>query len=969
MSDAPDYKSTLNLPETAFPMKAELARREPERLKQWKAAGLERKVREASAGREKWIFHDGPPYANGHIHLGTALNKIVKDAVVRSRTMEGYDAPYVPGWDCHGLPIERQVDKELGAKRREMSDLAIRGACRAYAEKFVAIQKEEFQRLGVLAEWDRPYLTMAFPYEAEIARCFGDFYARGLVYKALKSVRWCFTDRTALAEAELEYSEKSDPAIFVAFPFADPAEVAGRFEHEPVDAGALRQPIRALIWTTTPWTIPANLAIAVHPDRDYVLATTAAGHFVVAKDLLETVAKDAGWTGVEVAGTVPGRALVGLRYEHPLASDARGRVAEGAGVHRIVAADYVTMDAGTGLVHTAPGHGEDDFRTGQREGFPVLSPVDDGGRFTDEVPRYAGTKVLDANPRIVEDLRAAGALVHADPNFRHEYPHCWRCRNPVIFRATEQWFVDLEKPGANIRERAAEAIRRVRWIPAWGAERIGGMIENRHEWCVSRQRRWGSPIPVVYCASCRAVYPDAKDGAACAAFFAKVVAAFREAGGDAWYDPGRPPGSFLPDGYRCPCGGTEFVKERDVLDVWFDSGVSHEAVLKSGTWPELRWPADVYVEGHDQHRGWFQSSLLTSVALENGQAPFRTVITHGFVVDAQGRKQSKSLGNVIAPQDIVARDGADVLRLWVLGQDYREDQPLSPEILARTSDAYRKIRNTGRYLLSNLFDFDPARDAVADAALLPLDRWAVARAAELERRVRTAFSEFEFHVGVRAIHDFCVVSMSSFYLDVLKDRLYASAAASPERRSAQTALHRIARRLAMLIATVLPFTAEEIYEALPGNREESVHLERFGRMDAEPLDEPVDAAWERLLRLREQVTRVLEDRRKERVIGASLEAALTLSPHEGLADDRRRTGWAGPAFADFFIVSDLDEAEGPLEIASETYPGLTLRFRRASGAKCARCWKVRPEAVEGGLCARCRAVLSGIRANAGAGAP
>jgi isoleucyl-tRNA synthetase len=923
-------------------------------------------MRAAQAGRSKWILHDGPPYANGPIHLGTALNKIVKDAIVRSRAMEGFDAPYVPGWDCHGLPIERQVDRELGAKRREMSDLAIRKACREYAEKYVAIQMEGFQRLGVFGEWDRPYLTMAFPYEAEIARCFGEFYAKGLVYKARKSVRWCFTDRTALAEAELEYSEKTDPAILVAFPFAEADEVAQRFEGMPVSAEALRQPIRALVWTTTPWTIPSNVAIAVHPDREYVLATTRQGHFVVARDLLERTAKDAGWTEVEIAGAVAGSRLAGLRYEHPLPVEARARLDEPAGAFRIVLADYVTMDAGTGLVHTAPGHGEDDFRTGQREGLPLLSPIDDAGRFTDEVPRYRGEKALEANSRIVEDLREAGALVHADPNYRHEYPHCWRCRNPVLFRATEQWFVDLEKSGDDIRERAREAIARVRWIPEWGAERIGGMVENRHEWCVSRQRLWGSPIPVVYCAACRAVFPGANDAEATRAFFGKVVAAFREAGGDAWFDPERPAASFLPAGFRCSCGGTEFVKERDVLDVWFDSGVSHEAVLKSGEWPELRWPADVYLEGHDQHRGWFQSSLLTSVALENGQPPFRTVITHGFVVDGSGRKMSKSLGNVIAPQDVVARDGADVLRLWVLGQDFREDQPLSPEILARTSDAYRKIRNTGRYLLSNLFDFDPARDRVSPAATLPLDRWAIARAADLDRSVRAAYAGFEFHVGARAIHDFCVVSMSSFYLDVLKDRLYASAPDSNERRSAQSALHAIARVLALLIAPILPFTAEEIYREVPGKREESVHLERFVTMDAAPVDEPERRAWERLLSLRDEVTKLLEDRRKDRVIGASLEAALTFSPSAELDADRRRTGWEGPAFADFFIVSDLDEAEGSHEIASETYPGLTFRFRKAPGAKCVRCWKIRPEASDGGLCARCRSVLAGIRPDSSA---
>ena len=957
MSDAPDYKATLNLPATAFPMKAELARREPERLARWTEMDLEGKIRAASAGGRKWTFHDGPPYANGHIHLGTALNKIVKDAIVRTRTMEGFDAAFVPGWDCHGLPIERQVDKELGPKIRGMSDLEIRRECRAYAEKYIAVQKEEFRRLGVLAEWDRPYLTMAFPYEAEIARCFGEFYARGLVYKALKSVRWCYTDRTALAEAELEYEEKRDPAIYVGFPFADPEEVVRRFAGAPVSAGALRQPIRAVIWTTTPWTIPSNLAIAVHPEKEYVLVTTEAGHFVVARELLERVASAAEWGTPGVVGVARGERLVGLRYDHPLPPDARGHVDDASKVHRIVAADYVVMDTGTGLVHTAPGHGEDDFRTGQREHLPVLSPVDDAGRFTADVPRYAGTRVLEANPRIVADLREVGALVAEDKSFRHEYPHCWRCRQPVIFRATEQWFVDLEKPGQGIRERALRAIEGVTWIPQWGRERIAGMVAHRHEWCVSRQRRWGSPIPVVSCVACRRIHPDAGDAAAVRAFFARLAEAFEKEGGDVWFDPAHPAEEFLPADFRCPCGGSEFVKERDVLDVWFDSGVSHEAVLKSGAWPELRWPADVYVEGHDQHRGWFQSSLLTSVALEDGRPPFSTVITHGFVVDGQGRKMSKSLGNVIAPQDIVARDGADVLRLWVLGLDFREDQPLSAEILARTSDAYRKIRNTGRYVLSNLFDFDPARDAVPPARLLPIDRWAAAQVAALEERVRAAYGAYEFHGAARAIHDFCVVSMSAFYLDVLKDRLYASGAASVERRSAQTVLHRIGRALAILAAPILPFTAEEIYEALPGKREESVHLERFGRMDAETLPEPLRESWDRLLSLREEVTRLLEARRQERVIGASLEAALTFSTDARLASDRSATGWDGPEFADFFIVSDVDESPDAMEIASETYPGLTFRFRKAAGRKCARCWRIRPEVPEGGVCDRCRSVL------------
>ncbi len=537
----------------------------------------------------------------------------------------------------------------------------------------------------------------------------------------------------------------------------------------------------------------------------------------------------------------------------------------------------------------------------------------------------------------------------------------------MIFRATEQWFIDLERGGDNIRERAAEAIERVRWIPAWGKERIGGMVANRHEWCVSRQRRWGSPITVLRCEKCRELFPDpeGRDSASRDAFFRRVADIFREHGADAWFDDASfPPSAFLPAGASPAhsCGGS-WEKERDILDVWFDSGVSHEAVLKSGVWPELSWPADVYVEGHDQHRGWFQSSLLTSVALENGKAPFGTVITHGFVVDGQGRKMSKSLGNVIAPQDIVAKDGADILRLWVLGQDYREDQPLSPEILARNSDAYRKIRNTARYLLSNLFDFDPERDSLPDASLRPLDQWAAARAAELERRVRASFDAFEFHMGVRAIHDFCVVSMSSFYLDVLKDRLYASAAASPERRSAQTALYRIGRLLAILTATVLPFTAEEIYETLPGKREESVHLERFGRWETEAgglLSPEAEEAWGRLLKLREEATKILEDKRKERVIGSSLEAALDFSPDPGLDRDREAAGW-GSDFADFFIVSEvapMTAGEDSSAVPSAAYPGVSIRFRKAEGSKCARCWKIAREAADGGLCDRCRRVLS-----------
>jgi isoleucyl-tRNA synthetase len=983
MDEKRDYRSTLNLPATSFPMKAELARREPERLAAWEAMRLEEKIRARAEAekRPRFILHDGPPYANGKIHLGHALNKILKDAIVRSKTLEGFDAPYVPGWDCHGLPIERQVDKELGNRRAGMSDLEIRRACRDYARKFIGVQKEDFRRLGVFGQWDRPYETMDFAYEAEIARCFGEFYSKGLVYHALKSVRWCPTDRTALAEAELEYTERTDPAIYVAFSFANREDVWKRLPRMTIPyPDCLDWPIYALTWTTTPWTIPSNVAIAVHPEEMYTILGHGKAWYIVAEARAADVASKLEWLkdkglvrpfpererpaedggGAGFPYKFPGRILVGLEYEHPLPQPCRAKIEEPGRAFRIVAADYVTMDTGTGLVHTAPGHGEDDFRTGQREGLPLVSPVDEAGRFTAQVEAYSGKKVFEANPQIVEDLETAGALAGEPDHYAHEYPHCWRCHNPVIFRATEQWFVNLEDERRNLRQRALRDIVGVEWLPAWGKARITGMVENRHEWCVSRQRRWGSPVTVLRCAEerCRRAYPDPADEAACKEFFGRVAEVFAGQGADAWFDRAFGLDRFLPAGAACRgCGGTAFEKERDILDVWFDSGVSHEAVLKSGLWPELSWPADLYVEGHDQHRGWFQSSLLVAAALEDGP-PFRQVLTHGFFVDVSGQKMSKSRGNVTSPQEVVARDGADILRLWILGLDLRDDNSLSQEILARASDAYRKIRNTARYLLSNLFDFDPVRHDAPVRELLPMDRWALARSRELEARVRRAYADYEFHAAVHAIHHFCVVLMSSFYLDVSKDRMYTCGAESPERRSGQTAFHEIAGTLARLIAPVLPFTAEEIYEGLPGKREESVHLERFVSRDGNLLDEGTENAWARLLELREEVTKLLEEKRRERTIGASLEAGIGFSSHPDLAADREKTGLAGQTFADLFIVSavrDDEPSEGGLPSAA--YPGLSLKFFRAEGAKCARCWKYLPEAADGGLCARCRAVL------------
>ncbi|MGH9315945.1 MAG: isoleucine--tRNA ligase, partial [Thermoanaerobaculia bacterium] len=666
-----DYKATLNLPRTDFPMRADLARREPEQLARWQAMGLEEKLRRAGAGKPRFILHDGPPYANGNIHLGTAMNKILKDFVVRSRSMMGLDAPYVPGWDCHGLPIEQKVDKKLGTKKRDMDVVAIRKACREYAASFIEIQRGEFQRLGVGGDWEHPYTTMSLSYEAEIAWAFGEFYKKGLVFQDLKSVRWCFSDRTALAEAELEYEQREDPAIYVAMPIDDRAKLNQAFDPKDRPEELRNANAFALIWTTTPWTIPSNLAIAVHPDESYQLVAAGNRLYIIAERMTPAVAQAVGWQKWNSHGRARGSALVGLRYSHPLAREMRGELTpeEETRSFRIVTGDYVSMDAGTGLVHTAPGAGEDDFQTGKRENLPILSPVDEAGRFTAAVPKYAGKKVLDANPEIVEDLRSAGVLLHVDPKFRHEYPHCWRCKRPVIFRATVQWFIRMDEERLNIRQRALEAVRRVTWVPAWGEQRITGMVENRREWVISRQRRWGSPITLLYAVrhgQRQEVYPWKDSAAEQKRFFDHVVAIIRRDGGDAWY--ARPVEELLPpDADRR--GFESFEKETDILDVWFDSGVSHLAVLRSGEWPQVvrqedAPPADVYLEGHDQHRGWFQSSLLTSVALF-GDAPYREVITHGFFQDVSGRKMSKSLGNVTEPQEIIDKYGADILRLWV----------------------------------------------------------------------------------------------------------------------------------------------------------------------------------------------------------------------------------------------------------------------------------------------------------------
>ena len=931
MTTVDDLKSTLNLPQTAFPMKANLPQAEPRRIEGWKSQGLYGKVREARKGAPLFLLHDGPPYANGHIHLGTALNKILKDVVIRSRTLAGHDSPYVPGWDCHGLPIELQVDKNLGAKKKDMSPLAFRKECRAYAEKFVAIQRAEFERLGILGEWDAPYLTMAPSYQATIVRQLATFVEKGLVYKAKKSVHWCISCRTALAEAEVEYDEAHvSPSIDVRFALPE----TERRRLEPRHPGLAGRDVAAVIWTTTPWTLPANLALAFHPEADYGFYPMDGTRDVllIARPTRESA--QARWKGTALGdpvAMVKGAELEGLKFRHPWID--RDSAA--------VLADYVTLDTGTGVVHTAPGHGWDDYLTGVRYGLEIYCPVDEAGRFLPEVERFAGAKVFDANPKIVDLLRERGALL-ASGQERHSYPICWRCKNPIIFRATEQWFIALDAGG--FRQRALEAVARVRWYPAWGEERIRNMIATRPDWCISRQRLWGVPIPAFYCRAC-------SEPVLRADLARRVADTFEKASADAWYE--QDAAALLPAGFRCPkCGGDAFEKEKDILDVWFDSGSSHAAVL--GRRPDLSWPADVYLEGSDQHRGWFHSSLLVAVGTR-GEPPFRQVITHGFTVDATGRKISKSLGNDVDTQKLINAYGAEILRLWVSMVDYRDDMPFSDEMIKRVAEAYRKIRNTCRYLLANLYDFDPRRDTVDEADLEEVDRYALARHRQLVSRVREAYAAYEFHVVYHQLVQYCAVDLSSFYLDVLKDRLYCDAAAGPRRRSSQTVLHRILEDLARLMAPVLPFTADEVWPLVPGPRAESVHAAFFPA--EEGPDDLVLARWSALLDVRAAVTKALEEARAAKRIASSLEARVQLkAPPAALAPLRahEETSTVFPGnLANLFIVSavDLVEGEGPL----------TVTVERAAGGKCERCWTYSPNvgrlAAHPGVCERCAAVL------------
>ena len=976
-------KSTLNLPQTTFPMKANLPQNEPLRIAAWTQANLYDQIRSARKGSPKYILHDGPPYANGAIHLGHALNKCIKDFVVKTKTMAGFDSPYVPGWDCHGLPIEIKVDEQLGRKKLEMDPVAVRRACREYAQKYVDLQRSQFERLGVFGRWNDPYLTMSFEYEASILELFYEFFEKDFVYKGLKPVYWCIHDRTALAEAEVEYEIHESPSIYVRYALTSDSTAIHASLATPPGAlhlsasspdGGLTSPVYAIIWTTTPWTLPASQAIAFNPEMEYVALATPAATYIIAQALLSEVivhcrlmsAKNPSEPAsqADIVAVFTGQHLDRATFQHPFLD----RQILG------VLAPYVTAEQGTGAVHTSPAHGVDDFHTGKRYDLPELQYVDNAGKHRNTSDRfsnhtrqvYEDLTVFKSNPVIIELLRERGALLSAT-NFQHSYPHCWRCHNPVIVRATEQWFIGMETPMleteaahdgtlSTFRQRALDEIKQVVWDPGWGEERISNMIATRPDWCISRQRIWGVPIAVFLCEKCHT--PLNKR-----AINKSIVELFKRESADAWYV--HDVAALLPSGTTCKCGHTEFRKEMDILDVWFESGSSWHAVLEAE--PELTFPADLYTEGGDQHRGWFHSSLLTSVATR-GIAPYRMVATSGWTLDEQGRPFSKSLGNGVDPVDIAKRLGGEVVRLWVASVDFREDVAASENLMQRVSDNYRKLRNTLRFLLGNLHDFTPATDAVNDFTRLePLDQYILARTATLDAKIRTAYDTFEFHRAYHALNEFVNTDLSALYLDVLKDRLYTFAPNHPARRSAQTALWRIAEALTRLIAPILSFTADETWASLPKveGREPSVHLALFPVMqDIIPGSmKQLEEDWSRLLELRSSVLIDLEEKRQEKAIGKALEANVTIRARSNTA-----SSWAdllrryASALAELLGVSQVTlEQEETLGAAG---PMFQAYVKVVTGSKCERCWRyvsdVGDEANYPTVCLRCAEALAAI---------
>ena len=931
-----DYKKTLNLPKTAFPMKANLAQREPERLQRWQDMALYRLIREHTQGRPRFVLHDGPPYANGAIHIGHAVNKILKDIIVKSKTLDGYDVPYVPGWDCHGLPIELMVEKTTGKAGVKVTPQEFRRACRDYAAKQVAIQREEFIRLGVFGDWDRPYLTMDFTFEADIVRALARIIANGHVQSGAKPVHWCTDCGSALAEAEVEYEDKQSPAIDVKFHALDEAAWIARCHHVPDHAG--EGPLSVIIWTTTPWTLPANQAVALHPELEYAVVQVErdgiAERWVVAEALLKTAMLRYGQEFYHVIAYGKGAAFEGLLLQHPFYDR----------YVPVILGEHVTTEAGTGAVHTAPGHGQEDYVVGQRYGLPVDNPVGGDGVFLPSTPIFAGLHVFNANPHVIDVLRERGALLHHQA-LLHSYPHCWRHKTPVIFRATPQWFISMS--AQQLRDKALAAIRQVAWIPHWGQARIEGMVENRPDWCISRQRSWGVPIPLFVHQKTGALYPDTPQ------LLERIAERIEQQGIDAWFE--------LEAEELLGEDAAHYQKITDTLDVWFDSGVTHSAVLQRRA--ELSYPADLYLEGSDQHRGWFQSSLLASVAM-HATAPYRAVLTHGFTVDAEGKKMSKSAGNVVAPQTIMKTLGADVLRLWVAATDYRGEMSVSDEILERIADVYRRLRNTARFLLANLDGFDPSRDLVAPDAMTALDLWVVDRAYQLQQELIDAYRQYQFHLVYQKVHHFCSVDLGSFYLDVIKDRQYTAKAGSVALRSAQTAMYHVAEALVRWLAPIISFTADEIWEFLPGERAASVFFATWYE-GLYPLPEHALFSrddWQDLIAIREVVKKELERLRVQGEIGASLNAEVMLYADtvwqtrlEPVVDELRFV----------FITSHSVLApweEAPPDVI-EAVPGLKIAVIASHQPKCVRCWHQRDDVGHHPghpeLCGRCVSNVDG----------
>ena len=920
-----DYKDTLNLPKTSFAMKAKLSQQEPVWLKKWEDENLYEKIKKDGNGKKKFTLHDGPPYANGHIHLGTSLNKILKDIICKAKKMEGFDAYYVPGWDCHGLPIEHNVDKKLGSKKRKMTQLEIRQKCREYARRFIDIQKEEFKRLGVLGQWDKPYLTMKYEYEATIAKECCNFAINGGLFRGKKPIHWCPNCKTALAEAEIEHKDETSPSIFVKFLLNENLKIANG------------KKTYLVIWTTTPWTIPANLAVCLHPNLIYSAVETNGEVLIFAKELVKQTMETFGIENYSILGDIDSQSLENKKCKHPIYD--RDSL--------IILGRHITLEAGTGCVHTAPGHGAEDYDVALKYGLEIYSPLNDNGTFEKEVEFFGGKFAFKANAEINEILEKKGALIKKE-QIAHSYPHCWRCKKPVMFRATPQWFISMKNN--QLRKKALKKIDEVTWIPTWGRDRIYSMIENRADWCVSRQRVWGVPITVFLCKKCNKLHMNDE-------IAENIYNLFVEKGADVWFE--NEADVFLPKDSKCKhCNCNEFIKETDILDVWFDSGVSHSAVLQKNK--ELNYPADLYLEGSDQHRGWFHSSLLTSVG-NYDKAPYKAVLTHGFVVDGKGKKMSKSVGNVIAPKEITNKYGAEILRLWTASSDYRDDIKISENILKQLSDTYRRIRNTTRYMLGNLYDFNTKTDIINYEDLLDIDKFILCKLNELTEKCLNSYKKYDFHIIYHSLNNFCTLDLSSFYLDIIKDRLYTNLPTSKKRKSAQTVMFYLLKYLSKIMSPIFVFTAEEIWQKIPDfeNKKSSVHLESFSIAKDIWKNDEIQNKWASIIQIRKEVTKALEIARETKVIGHSLDASVAISTNNEYAEILKEYEHS---LKEIFIVSTTNiEEDLQDENVFRGKNNLKISVKKAKGKKCDRCWVYDQSVGENkDVCDKCYKVLKSL---------